>query len=223
MLAFGARGEWDGTMSRRARSLEGGTLLIVGLGHIGREVAKRARAFGMRIEAVTRTPRREPLVDAVHPMPQLHARLREADAVVLCAALTPETTHVLDAVTLAACKPGALIVNVGRGGLIDHAALMLALEAGRLGGAGLDVTEPEPLPAHHPLWFCPGVIVSPHFAGGGSVASMERLATGAAANARRLLQDRPLPHRIDSETGQAVRPSPDQPAEAGHSFGRELG
>jgi phosphoglycerate dehydrogenase-like enzyme len=187
VVRLAARAEWDATLARRASSLEGGTLLVVGLGHIGQEVAKRARPFGMRVEAVTRTPRPAPGIDAVFGMDRLHERLAGADAIVLCAALTPETERLVDAAALARCKPGALLVNVGRGGLVDTAALVDALREGRLRGAGLDVTDPEPLPPAHALWSTPGAIVTPHFAGGGSAASVELLARMAADEARRVL------------------------------------
>ena len=94
------------------------------------------------------------------------------------------------------CQPGAYLVNVGRGGLVDHDALALALRAHRLAGAGLDVTEPEPLPPGHALWHAERIIISPHFAGGGSLASMNRLANGTAENCRRLLAGEPLIDRL---------------------------
>lgn len=192
--ARGAQGRWDSTLGRQARSLEGGTLLVLGLGHIAREVAKRARAFGMRVEAVTRTAQPDPLVDAVYPLPQLHERLAQASAIVLCLALTPQTARIIDAEALACCQRQPLLVNVGRGALVDHAALDEALRSGRLGGAALDVTDPEPLPAEHPLW--QRALITPHFAGIGSQASMERLARSAAENARRLVAGEEFVDRI---------------------------
>ena len=194
MVARGAQGHWDAALGRQARALEGGTLLVVGLGHIGRELARRARAFGMRVEAVTRTPQPDPLVDAAYPLAQLHERLAQADAIVLCLALTPRTTRIIDAAALACCRRQPLLVNIGRGGLVDHAALDAALAAGQLGGAALDVTDPEPLPPGHPLW--QRALISPHFAGLGSGPSMERLARSAAENARRLVAGEELVDRI---------------------------
>lgn len=196
MVAQGLQSHWDAAnIMPRLRSLEGGTLLVVGLGHIGRELARRARGFGMRIEAVTRSQRAEPLVDALHPLDALHERLSQADAIVLCLALTPETRGLVGAAALACCKPDALLVNVGRGALVDHQALLEAVSCGRVGGAALDVTDPEPLPPGHPLWRCPGVLISPHVAGGSS-ASRQRIARSAAENAMRLLAGEELLHRL---------------------------
>ncbi|MBL0422974.1 D-2-hydroxyacid dehydrogenase [Ramlibacter sp. AW1] len=187
---------WDRSLGGPLQSLEGAKLLIVGLGHIGRELARRATAFGMRVQAVTRTPRPDPLVESVHGMDRLDELLPRADAIVLAAALTPETAGLVNQRTLALCKRTALIVNVARGGLVDQPALHAALAAGRIGGAALDVTSPEPLPADDPLWSCPNLIISPHVAGGGSLASLERLATGAAENARRLLAGEALLNQV---------------------------
>lgn len=196
ILAQQGKKDWSRAASAKAVSLEGALMMIVGLGHIGREIAKRARAFDMRIEAVTRTPTQDPLVDAVHPMSSFDEVLARADAIVLAAALTPATRHLINARTLALCKPRALLVNIARGGLVDQAALSDALVAGTLAGAGLDVVDPEPLPAEDPLWTAPNLIISPHFAGGGSTASLNRLASGAANNLRRFLAGESLLHRI---------------------------
>jgi phosphoglycerate dehydrogenase-like enzyme len=182
----------------KARSLEGATLVIVGYGHIGRELAKRARGFGMRIVSVARTPRPDALQDAALPLTQLHEALAQADAVVVAIALTPETTHLLDAAAFEACKPGTLLVNVARGSVVDQAALVRALHSGRIGGAGLDVTDPEPLPASDPLWDAPNVLISPHFAGSGSPRSVDRLAEGVADNLRRLMSAQPLQHVVSA-------------------------
>ncbi|MCX7685517.1 MAG: NAD(P)-binding domain-containing protein [Acetobacteraceae bacterium] len=183
---------WDRAPAARAVSLEGGTLALIGFGHIGREVARRAQAFGMRVVALTRRPAADPLVDEALPLDALHEVLPRADAIVVALALAPATRHLLDAEAFARCRPGALLVNVARGGLVDQAALRAALERGALGGAALDVTEPEPLPPDDPLWGAPNLIVSPHFAGGGSRTSLARLADGAAANLRRLMAGEPL-------------------------------
>ncbi|MFT8247301.1 D-2-hydroxyacid dehydrogenase [Roseomonas sp. BN140053] len=198
MVGQTSRGQWDRAAAGRATSLEGATLLILGLGHIGREIARRARPFGMRLVGVTRTPGEEPLLDEVHGLPALPELLGRADAIAVALNLAPETRHLLDAAALARCKPGALLVNISRGGLIDQAALRDALVEGRLGGAGLDVTDPEPLPADDPLWSSPNLLITPHYAGGGSRASLERLAEGAAGNLRRLLAGEALQHRVDN-------------------------
>ena len=192
-----ARRAWDRTLvAPHARSLEGGTLAIVGYGHIGRELAKRARAFDMRIVTVARSPQRDALVDEALPLASLHQALAQADVVVVAIALTPETTHLLGDAEFAACKPGALIVNVARGPVLDQPALVRALHAGRIGGAAVDVSDPEPLPADDPLWSAPNVLVSPHFAGSGSPRSVQRLAQGVADNLRRLMAGEPLQHVV---------------------------
>lgn len=187
---------WDRALAARAVSLEGGTLALIGFGHIGREVARRARGFGMRVEALTRSPAADPLLDAALPLDALHDVLPRADAIVVALALTPGTRHLLSADAFARCRPGALLVNIARGGLVDQVALRAALEDGRLGGAAVDVTDPEPLPAEDPLWGAPNLIISPHFAGGGSRASLDRLAESAAGNLRRLVAGQPLENLV---------------------------
>jgi phosphoglycerate dehydrogenase-like enzyme len=192
-----ARRAFDRTLiAPKARSLEGGTLVIVGYGHIGRELAKRAKAFDMRIVTVARTPRIEANVDEALPLSSLHAALGQADVVAATIALTPETTHLLGDAEFAACKKGALVINVARGPVIDQQALVRALHSGQVGGAGIDVSDPEPLPADDPLWSAPNVLVSPHFAGSGSPRSVQRLAQGVADNLRRLLAGQPLDHVV---------------------------
>lgn len=183
-------------VSAGATTLEGKRLAIVGYGQIGREIAKRARAFGMTTIGVSRRPPRDELLDEGHALADLHAVLGEADAVAVAIAQTPETHHLFDDAAFAACRKGAYLVNIARGGLIDQAALARALASGQLAGAGLDVTDPEPLPSDDPLWEAPNLLISPHFAGGGSAASLGRLADGAAANLRRLMAGEPLEHVV---------------------------
>lgn len=175
-----ARAAWTKAPAEAMRTLDGGTLLMVGLGHIGREIARRASAFGARVIAVNRSVRQDPAVDEVRPLSALHELLPEADFVVACVALAPETQGMLGREALARCRPGAIIVNVGRGGLVDSLALAEALKAGRLGGAGLDVTDPEPLPPDHPLWQAPNLVITPHVAGVGA-SGEKRLAAAAAS------------------------------------------
>jgi phosphoglycerate dehydrogenase-like enzyme len=192
-----ARRAWDRTLvAPHARSLEGGTLAIVGYGHIGRELARRARAFDMRIVTISRSPQAGGLVDEALPLTQLHRALRQADVVAVTIALTPDTTHLLGDAEFEACRAGALIVNVARGPVLDQAALVRALHSGHIGGAGVDVSDPEPLPPDDPLWTAPNVLISPHFAGSGSPRSVQRLADGVADNLRRLLAKQPLQHVV---------------------------
>jgi phosphoglycerate dehydrogenase-like enzyme len=146
--------------------LERKTLCVVGMGSIGRAIATRARAFGMRVVGVKRTVRAEDeawdYADELYPTAELHASLREADFVAVTLPGTPETHHLLDGEAFAAVRRGAYFVNVGRGRVVDEAALVRALEEGRLSGAALDVFEVEPLPRESPLWELDNVIISAH-------------------------------------------------------------
>jgi phosphoglycerate dehydrogenase-like enzyme len=180
-------GKWDRSMAPRTTSVEGGTLAIVGYGQIGQEIAVRARGFSMKVVAVSRSAHRDSNLDASHPLTDLHAVLGTADVVAVTIALTPETRHLMDAAAFAACKRGALVINVARGGVIDQTALCAALSSGQLGGAGLDVTDPEPLPEGDPLWRCPNLILTPHYAGAGSPKSIERIIEGAIGNLQRFM------------------------------------
>lgn len=147
-------------------TLEGKTLCIVGTGSIGRAIAERARPFGMRIVGVKRTVREDDAAweyaDALYATADLHTALGEADYVAATLPGTPETTHLLDAEAMASMKPGAYFSNVGRGAVVDEAALVEALRSGHLSGAALDVFEVEPLPQESPLWELENVILSAH-------------------------------------------------------------
>jgi phosphoglycerate dehydrogenase-like enzyme len=146
--------------------LERKTLCVIGMGSIGQAIAVRARPFGMRVVGVKRTVRDEDeawnLADELYPTAELHAALGEADYVAVTLPGTPETRHLLDAEAFAATKQGAYFVNVGRGAVVDEAALVEALQEGRLSGAALDVFEVEPLPEESPLWGLDNVIISAH-------------------------------------------------------------
>jgi phosphoglycerate dehydrogenase-like enzyme len=146
--------------------LERKTLCVVGMGSIGKAIATRARPFGMRIVGVKRTVREEDeawgYAEELYPTAELHAALGEADYVAVTLPGTAETRHLLDAAAFAAMKQGAYFVNVGRGAVVDEAALVEALEGGHLSGAALDVFEVEPLPEESPLWELENVIISAH-------------------------------------------------------------
>ena len=148
--------------------LAGRTLLLVGAGDLARGCARIGRAMDMRVVALARNPERErahaALFDEVAPVSSLHARLGEADAVVVTVPHTPETEGMFGAATFAAMRPGAAFVNIGRGAVVDQPALCAALQSGQVGFAALDVTEPEPLPPEDPLWTLPNVLISPHSA-----------------------------------------------------------
>lgn len=148
-------------------TLNGRTLGIIGYGAIGSAAAERARPFGMRIAALRRHPGRsaaDALVDRSYELAQLHDLMATSDYLLLAAPLTPETRGLVGAAELAAMKPSAVVINVGRGPVIDEAALIGALESHRIRGAALDVFNTEPLPAGHPFWSMPNVLLSPHTA-----------------------------------------------------------
>jgi phosphoglycerate dehydrogenase-like enzyme len=144
------------------RSLSEQTLLIVGLGAIGGHLATFAKVLGMRVIATRKHPEPHPAVDRVYPAEQLPDLLGEADVVSLHVRLAEDTKHLINRKTLALFKPGALLVNTSRGGVVDEPALIDALKAGHLGGAYLDVFAHEPLPATSPLWSLPNVLITPH-------------------------------------------------------------
>lgn len=159
-------GEWKRGAFGEARELGGKTMLVVGLGGIGTEVARRADGLGMRVVATRNSGRLGPDFVARVGLPQdLLAFAAEADVVVNAAPLTPATTNLFDAEFFAAMKPGGYFINIARGRSVVQDDLVAALRSGQLGGAGLDVTEPEPLPAGHPLWTMQNVIITPHVAG----------------------------------------------------------
>ncbi|MGE0581803.1 MAG: D-2-hydroxyacid dehydrogenase [Steroidobacteraceae bacterium] len=164
-IARDATGTWDEATGRGApvRVLAGKTLLVVGLGGIGTEVARLANAIGMRVIATRASGRAgPPFVEHVGKPDQLLEFAGRADAVVAALPLTAETRSLFDAKFFAAMKPGAYFVNLGRGASVVTDALVAALKSGQVGGAGLDVTDPEPLPPNHPLWRAPRSIITPH-------------------------------------------------------------
>jgi phosphoglycerate dehydrogenase-like enzyme len=183
------------------RTFKGSTVGIVGMGHIGREVAIRARAFGLRVVGSRRsTPTEEEtaLADRFYTPDCLHEMLGECDAVVVAAPATPETHHLIDADALGAMRPGATLVNVARGSLVDEAALVEALHGGQLGAAALDVFDAEPLPADSPLWDAPNLYASAH-----SSVSVDRYIDDVfdlfEENLRRYVAGRPLRNTVDME------------------------
>lgn len=176
------------------RDVHGATLGVVGLGAIGRAVARRALGFGMRVLGWSRSERVVPGVERR----ELSALLRESDFVSLHVALVPETRRLLDRAALASMKPGAVLVNAARGGLVDEAALAEALGEGRLAAAALDVFEGEPLDPASPLLTAPNLVLAPHI-GSASVATRVRMADLAVANLRAGLAGEPLPHCANPE------------------------
>lgn len=177
--------------------IRGAKVLVHGYGTIGRAVAERARALGMGVTAVRRHP--DGLPGLVGPG-EWRQHLGAADFVVLAAPLTAETRRMIGADELRAMRPDAWLVNVSRGGLTDETALVEALREGRIGGAVIDAFVQEPLPAEHPLWELPNVILSPH----SSSRSRERPGRASelfAANLRRYLDGEPLLNLTDPRLG----------------------
>jgi phosphoglycerate dehydrogenase-like enzyme len=184
-----AYGQFTAARARRwsdakPRELQGATVLIVGFGSIGRAVERRLEPFGVEVVGVARSAR-----DGVHATGELPALVAQADAVVVLAPLTPETTGLFDAELLARMRDGALLVNAGRGGVVDSAALLAELESGRL-RAVLDVVDPEPLPDGHPLWEA-ALAITPHNAGD-TPAADERAVRFAAEQLSRFARGEPL-------------------------------
>ncbi len=181
----------------------GSTTLVVGFGDIGREFAKRMHALGSRVLAIKRTAGQAPdYAESLSTLDQLDELLPEADFVFLSLPETPKTRGLFDRARLARMKRGAILLNVGRGSAVDSDALCALLNDGYLAGAGLDVTEPEPLPASHPLWKCENALITPHVSGGFHMEeTRRRIVRNAAANLHAFLEERPLSHIVDLKEG----------------------
>jgi phosphoglycerate dehydrogenase-like enzyme len=155
-----------GDLAEREDELGGKTLLVIGLGQIGGRIAQLAKAFDMRVIGLRRDPAADRgAADTVHTMGELRSLLPEADVVVLACPLTKQTENLIDTAALARMKPSAHLVNVARGRIVDEAALVEALAARRIAGAGLDVTAEEPLAPNSLLWGMEHVLLTPHTAG----------------------------------------------------------
>jgi phosphoglycerate dehydrogenase-like enzyme len=192
-----AAGRWE----RFAGSvLHGRTLGVIGLGQVGREIARLAAAVGMRVVGVRRTAAATDGVAEVFGPDGLHTVLAQSDYVVLMAPYTAETDTLLDASAIAAMKPGAVLINVSRGSLIDETALVEALREGRLTGAALDVFRHEPLPADSPFWDLPNVLITPHSMST-ALGENELLVDLFCDNLRRFLDGRPLRNLVDKQRG----------------------
>jgi len=197
-----AAGRWGGsTVGGKPDVLSGKTCVVLGLGDIGTEVARRAKAFGMEVVGIRRRRAAKPrFVDELVSLRGMRGALARADYLVVALPLTPATHHIVDAEALALMKPTACIFNIGRGALIDEAALVRALQEGRLAGAGLDVFEKEPLPPESPLYRMENVIVTPHSAGR-SPANGAKLVSLFCRNLRRYLARKPLLNLVDKDAG----------------------
>ncbi len=196
---------WSQRENQRERQpsfeLAGKTMLLLGVGAIGARTAMLAQAFGMRVVGVRRNADKqlEDIAEMV-PLDALKNVLPDADVVVLTLPLTPDTHHIIGEAELRALKNTALLVNIGRGGLIDEPALVRALEEGRLAGAGLDVFETEPLPEDSPLWRMENVIITPHTSGDTPHYDARALEI-FLGNLRRYAKGEPLTHVVDKQLG----------------------
>lgn len=188
-LASQSKAQWNrqGAGEAHMQTLKGKTLLVVGLGGIGTEVASRAHALGMKVIATRASGRTGPeYVSYVGLSDELLALAKTADVIVNAAPLTKATTGLFDAKFFAVLKPTAFFINVARGRSVVTQDLVAALAENRLAGAGLDVTDPEPLPPDHPLWRAPNVIITPHVAGLSDLPGNQRMML-ARENLRRYI------------------------------------
>jgi phosphoglycerate dehydrogenase-like enzyme len=179
--------------------LDGKTLGLVGLGSIGEAIAKRAEVFGMKIVA-TRRSNAPSALSCVEVVPKLEDVLAQADHIVVAAAATPETNKLIDANALAHCKPGAHLVNIARGSIVDQDAVRSALDRGQLARASLDVCEPEPLPEGHWLYTHPKVFLSPHISWA-APGALDGIRATFYRNLRRYLDGDPLEAVVDRVRG----------------------
>jgi D-2-hydroxyacid dehydrogenase (NADP+) len=182
--------------------LEGQTLLVVGYGEIGQALGRKAAALGMRVLAVKRTAPavNPPDVETLGLFSDIPRLVAGADHVAICLPQTANTVGLFDAAMLSRMKPGAYIYNIGRGPIIDTAALVDALDRGHLGGAGLDVTEPEPLQVDSPLWDRENVLITMHTAGS-TPDFWTRIAAIIDSNIRRFRAGEPLMNVVDYDSG----------------------
>ena len=181
-------------------TLEHKTVGIIGLGQVGQMVARLARPFGMRTVGIRRSGVAVDGVDQVYPATDLTHVLNQSDYLVLSVPATAETTGMIGARELALLKPGAVLVNIARGSIVDEAALIDALQHGQLGGAALDVVSREPLPADSPLWDMPNVLITPHSMST-AVSENQWLTDLFCDNLRRYLHAEPLRNEVDKMRG----------------------
>lgn len=195
------QGVWARDAPPKASDLEGKTVLVVGLGGIGTEVARRAHALGMRVIATRASGHEGPdFVSYVGLPDELLKLTKDADFIVNCTPLTPETTAIFNREFFAAMKPSAYFLSVGRGRSTVTADLIAALSSGRIAGAGLDVVDPEPLPPDNPLWKLSNVIITPHVSANTELSREQRDAL-LRENLRRYLAGDPMLAVVDIERG----------------------
>lgn len=192
-VRYQTENRWD--KSGTFRELHGKTAVIVGVGQIGSNTAKVAKAFGMRTVGVRRSGKADPNVDVMYKVDELDQALAEGDFIINILPLTDETKGLYNAGRFEAMKDGAFFVNVGRGPSVDTDALLEALRSGKLVGAGLDVYEQEPLPSDHPLWEMENVIMTPHTAGD-TVHYTDRVLDIFIENLKAYQQGKTLPRNV---------------------------
>ncbi|WP_322169542.1 D-2-hydroxyacid dehydrogenase [Acutalibacter caecimuris] len=199
------REEWGS--QGQVRTLLGATVLVLGMGDIGGDFARLCKAMGAYVIGLRRTEGEKPAgFDEQHLTPALDGLLPRADVVAVTLPGTPATRGMLDRARISRMKQGAVVLNVGRGYIIDTEALCDGLESGHLGGAGLDVTEPEPLSPGHRLWQLPTAVVTPHVSGGYHLwETHQRIADIFARNLRRFVAGEPLENQVDFTTGYRKR------------------
>ncbi|MGA7670589.1 MAG: D-2-hydroxyacid dehydrogenase [Nitrolancea sp.] len=195
------RHEWRGRDGLTVYELGRQTLAVVGLGDIGQALAWRANAIGMRVIGSRRHPGEAPRgVERIYAPEALHDMLSEADHVAITLPLTDETRGLFGSAEFAVMKPTSFIYNIGRGAIIDSDALMSALNGGQIAGAGLDVTDPEPLPADSPLWDMEDVVITAHTSGRGPFY-WERGIELLVENIGRFMRDEPMLNVVDKKAG----------------------
>ena len=192
---------WDfATAMRRIDTLEGKRLLVLGFGEIGLALAERARALDMHVTGIGRHPRTQAGFE-VHGARDLSRLLPQADVLAIALPGGADTFHMVGEMQLSLLPPGAMLINVGRGTVVDSKALVDALRSGRLGAAGLDVTDPEPCPVDSPLWSLPNVIITPHV-GGETPRWPDKVARLVERNLEQFLAGGPLAYEIDRRSGR---------------------
>lgn len=200
-------GRWDSLGA--VRSVYGATVLVLGMGDIGGEFGSRCKALGAKVIGVRRSQRPKPdYADEVHLLEDLDGLLPQADVVAVTLPGAEATHGLLNRERLARMKEGAVLLNVGRGTIVDTEALCDALESGHLAGAGVDVTDPEPLPPTHRLWQIPTAVVTPHISGFYHLkATHDRLVGILVENLKHFYAGEPLRNQVDFSTGYRKLPT----------------
>ena len=198
------RRQWPPRQSMNAQLIDpdGARMVILGMGHIGQEIARKAKAFDMEVICVTRSPSPAvPEIDRVVPREKVNEVLPTADVVMVAMPLDGGTRGFLSAERIALMKDTAILVNISRGKVVDEAALARALAEDRIKGAGLDALAEEPLPVASPLWDLPNVLITPHVGGGGGRQQWRRMSELIRDNTRRYISGEPLKHVVRTPDG----------------------